>query len=135
MKKKAKVTIGIALGIILVGVIGMNNDAQEVKQVDKPTKIVNVDSKPVKKPSTPKKKVSKENYEKITQGDALTGKGGSTYKQVVNMLGKPKTTSESEITLNGETTKTKICSWSTWDMKIITVSFTNDHVSSKTYMD
>jgi hypothetical protein len=137
LKKKSKVILGCSLGLIIAGVIGAVNDSKGANEGVKPSSPVishEVKKEPVKAVKTPNKetnKITKENYNKIKQGDTLTGKGGSTKAEVYNLLGKPKAESVSESVVGNEKTTMIVANWINKDFKSISVTFINDRVSAK----
>jgi outer membrane protein assembly factor BamE (lipoprotein component of BamABCDE complex) len=92
--------LGIAVVLLIVlSVIGSivgGNDQPTVQKVEENKPVKNEPEKkqdPVKKEK--KDIITKENYNKIVSGDVLTGEGGMTKDQVLQMLGKPDNTVES----------------------------------------
>lgn len=90
------------------------------------------DNKPTNTPKqeSPASNISKENFEAIVQGDTLSGEGGMTIEEVVSILGEPDTKSQSR---SGDMTLDSYV-W-TKNFKMISVTFTNGKVSSKTFSE
>ncbi len=88
--------------------------------------------KAVEKPVEKDNHITKENYNKIVQGDALTGDGGMTIKEVTAILGEPENTMESQA---GDM-KIEDYTWTDGLLgATISISFTNGKVSNKLFMD
>lgn len=119
-----KTGLAVVGGIVILGVgIGACTSSNEEA---KPTVVKQEAPAPKKEAS----KLTKENFDKIKQGDALTGKGGSTAEEVIASLGEPNTSGENQI---GDT-KFYNMAWTSISEGIsITVTLTNDHVSSKSF--
>jgi hypothetical protein len=82
----------------------------------------------------PKEKVdpiSKESFEKIVQGDSITGEGGMTIEEVEALLGEPDSKIESK---SGDIHMIDY-SYIGKDFQSISVNFTNGKVSFKSYME
>jgi outer membrane biosynthesis protein TonB len=75
--------------------------------------------------------VKKEDYESIAVGDALTGDGGTDKQTVLDMFGKE--TSQMDVS-SGEYSSTTY-TWMDADFNAVTVTFTNDKVSSKLWSE
>lgn len=127
MKTILKVFIGCFLFFIIAGVscgvliggVADKVDKTEVKTNDGKTK-------KIEKTET----LTKENYDKITQGDALSGEGGTPKEEVIKILGKPDSSSESKV---GDYSAEYLAWTSVKNGVSITVTITNDKVSSKSY--
>jgi hypothetical protein len=76
------------------------------------------------------KSVNQENFDKIIQGDSLTGEGGMTIEEAKAVLGEPDSETESQ---SGDMTM-KVFTWTNLKFESISVTFINDKVSSKTYL-
>jgi hypothetical protein len=136
------------LGIIVVALVVINmavggDEETQPASSDNNIKATETVSKPEPAKEEPKEEpkeeekesVTKENYEKIKQGDSLSGKGGMTFEEVVAILGEPDDKMESETEISGQKYKTLSCSWRTLDFESISVTFTNNGVSHKIWMD
>jgi len=77
--------------------------------------------------------ITKEKYDQIVQGDALTGVGGSTVASVINLMGEPSNESTSETAIDGKTYKMDVYTWMTNDFEMVAVTFTNGFVSNKSW--
>lgn len=114
--------------IIVSGLVGMvilgGCSAAPVKEESKP-KVETA------KPVVKEEKITKENYDKIIQGDSLTGKGGMTMEQVISILGEPDSKSESQ---SGDMKMTMV-DWMNKDFQNISITFTNGRVSFKMFME
>jgi hypothetical protein len=134
--------LGIAVVLLIVlGVIGSiigGNDQSTTKPVAENKQVKN---EPVKKQEPVKKEkkdlITKENYDKITAGDILTGEGGMTKDQVLQMLGKPNNTVESNTQgVDGKSVKTEVISWTNLSpMRSITITFINGKASNKGWLE
>lgn len=116
---------------ILSGVI-----AAGCSDLDAPAESVSAPDEPVSAPAAEEKEssvITKVNYDKIKNGDVLTGEGGSTLQEVMEIMGEPSSKSESEFQGN----IVKYYNWSDlWGSgTMITVTFTNDKVSDKMWME
>lgn len=90
------------------------------------------DSKPKQEAKQPAKKVSKVNYDKITQGDALTGEGGMSIDQVKAILGDPDTKTEAQ---SGDM-KMEDMTWTDGLLgSSISVNFINGKVAGKFWLE
>jgi hypothetical protein len=136
VKKVAKWTgIGVAA---LVGISIATSGGEEVPNTS--TETTEAVAAPAEKKEAPKKEekssITKENYEKIVQGDSLSGKGGMSIEEVIAILGEPDDKMESQYDDgSGNTIKSENYSWHTLDFESISVQFTNGHVSHKMWMD
>jgi hypothetical protein len=82
--------------------------------------------------SSPASHITKINYDKIKQGDELSGKGGMTINDVVKILGKTDDTSET----NSGDMKIETYTWTKgFTGSTIVVTFMNGKVSDKTWIN
>ena len=128
MKKFLKVIGYGVLGFICLGIaIAMFSGGEDT------TETTTAPKQEVKK-EEPKKvvdqKISQANFDKIKQGDTLSGEGGMTIEEVTEILGKPDSEIESQV---GDM-KMKDLTWTNLKFESITVSFINGKVSSKAYL-
>lgn len=76
----------------------------------------------------------KAGYDKVVAGDVLTGEGGSTYEEVIALLGKPTDETESTSTgINGEEVKQVYANWFSFTEGSVSITFTNGKASHKMY--
>jgi len=74
--------------------------------------------------------LTKENYDKINQGDVLTGEGGSSKDEVISLLGEPETKSESSF----DDVTHEYLNWHSLKSGVsISVTISNGKVSNKTF--
>jgi hypothetical protein len=122
LKKFFKIALGIvggfvALGII-IGVVSGGGSSEPRKTTT-----------PMNQEAPKAEVVSQENFDKIVQGDSVTGEGGMTIDEVKAILGEPDSTSESQ---SGDL-KMEMYSW-TKNFKTISVTFSNGKVSYKGFI-
>lgn len=129
MKKLFKFALyGIGVLLVIGAIMAVASEGEE--QQTQKSMPVNEEKEQSKEEPKKEESLTKENFDKIQQGDALTGEGGMTEKEVIAILGKP----ESEMETQVDETKMKTFTWLTSDFESITVSFTNGHVSSKMWV-
>jgi hypothetical protein len=129
MKKLLFWVIAIIVVIVFVSAVGGGEET-----VSEPTTQAETEATP--KEEKPKEAVTKENYDKIKQGDSLTGEGGMSIDEVIAILGEPDSKMESSYDDgNGNTVKTDDFTWTNSDFSSVSVSFTNGHVSHKMWME
>jgi flagellar motor protein MotB len=131
MKKLFKLGFYVIIGFIGLGILMNMVGDDETTQKGEPDKVVEADAKPKAEPKKESDPVTKENFEKIVQGDSLTGKGGMTIEEVLAILGEPSQKMESQ---SGDT-KMEDYSWIGKDFQTISVNFTNGKVSFKMFME
>jgi hypothetical protein len=132
MKKLFKWVL-VFVAVLIIGGMVAGGGEEEVT----PTEPTEVSAQPEKeaepKKAEPKKEEKKDfkaAYEKIVQGDALSGEGGMSYEEVVALLGEPDTKTESK---SGDMTLL-MTGWTDLSMDgfgMISVTFTNGKVSGK----
>lgn len=125
MKKLFKVGCLGIIALVVLGIIAgiMTGGGSDTKTTDSAPKVE------AEKAPQDDAKVTQANFDKITQGDSLTGSGGMTIDQVKAILGEPSTTSQSK---TGDMTMDDYM-W-TENFKSIAVNFTNGKVSFKQFM-
>ena len=125
MKTIKKLVIGffaVVVSLILLGVvIGFLTDSGKDQTKDASELLTPAATQA--EPAT----VSKENYEAVTIGDSLTGKGGMTIDQVTAILGDPDDKSE----VQSGNLKMETYIYSHFD-KMISITFSNGLASGKT---
>lgn len=124
-----KATIGVLATTAIIGVgctaLGLGALDSAIESTDKEVTKVEKD---LNEKAT---KVTKENYDKIVQGDVMTGEGGSSKDEVISLLGEPQVSGENVI--DSETTYENM-SWSSIRGGAnITVSLIGGKVSSKSF--
>jgi hypothetical protein len=117
--------------VILSGII-----AAGCSDVDVPSESASTPPESASAPAAEEKEssvVTKVNYDKIKNGDVMTGEGGSTLQEVLEIMGEPSGKSESEF--NGNIVKRYDWNdlWGSGTM--INVTFTNDKVSDKLWIE
>jgi hypothetical protein len=127
MKKLFKWVL-VFVAVLIIGGMVAGGGEEEVT----PTEPTEVSAQPEKEaePKKEEKKDFKAAYEKIVQGDALSGEGGMSYEEVVALLGEPDTKTESK---SGDMTLL-MTGWTDLSMDgfgMISVTFTNGKVSGK----
>lgn len=127
-KTAVKVTAGVLLttGVLIGGctALGIGAIDNAVKETEKTEVKTDSGSKKVSKENL----LTQENYDKVNQGDTLTGEGGSTEEKVLALFGKPDSESETQV---GEY-KTKLLSWTSLkNGSSVSISITNGKVSNK----
>lgn len=128
MAKKRKIIGWTVAGIIGLSVIGSMMGEESAEPTVTTPKVESANTEEAKKAET----VTKSNYDKIKQGDALTGEGGMDKASVESMFGDPESVTEMETDLGGgNKVKTETATWMTSDFEIVTVVYTNGKVSSK----
>jgi len=127
IKKVVKLTLGT---LVVAGIIGAcTNDAEPTKETAAPKVEQKQEQKKEKTPS----KISQENFEKIVQGDALTGEGGMSKDEVIAMLGKPGSSSVTKTTIGDKETTMEFTAWTSFRNGTLTVTFTDGRVSAKSF--
>lgn len=114
----------VVLGIIMAIAGGGDNTSTQPTNKEKPA---------VAQPQAPKQStgISKEKYDQIVSGDMVTGEGGTPAEELLTLLGKPTSTTESN--LNGKVMKTY--SWIKLGTGTIVVTTTNDLVVDKIWSE
>lgn len=146
MKKIFKIVLGAFAVLLILGVIGAIADSGE-SQVNSSDNPVNKQEAEAEKETGEEPteeieeeadekaeeqgKITKEKYDQIKQGDGLTGEGGATKEEVIEVLGEPDSTTESQV----DDMKMETMSWTTWEFTSISVTLTNGKVSSKMWME
>lgn len=131
-----KTGLAVVGGIVILGVgIGActsSNEEAKPTGVKQEAPAPKETPKPVEQPKKDKdSRLTQENYDKIVQGDAISGEGGSTEEEVLAIFGEPDSMTESEY--NGY--KSKLMSWvSLKNGSSIYVTVTNGKVNSKSKM-
>lgn len=136
LKKWVKVSflVLLALVVLVVSLVMAGKYFTEEKVVKENKDKVKVEEKIVEETPPPEKvtTVTKENYDKIIVGEATSGKGGAHIDEVLQLLGEPNDTGESQ---TGKDTVVKVYTWGKGSNKKISVSFINDYVADKTWID
>jgi len=143
MKKVVQVVlcfIGVCIlfGIFIAACSGGNNQPGGGHMQEKP-KSEQQQAEPPKQPesketTTPVDEgLDQAKYDQIIQGDALSGEGGSTVTEVVNLLGEPNSQTETQTDVLGQKMTMKVYTWMDSDLKTIIISFNNDHVTNKSF--
>lgn len=126
MKKFIKVIGYTALGFIALGIavsmLGGGNDSDVVETTAKPQQEAPKEEKV--------ETISQENFDKIVQGDSLTGEGGMTIEEVKAVLGEADSESQSQ---SGDM-KMEMLTWTSLKFETISVTFINGKVSAKSYL-
>lgn len=123
-------------GFIIVSIVGGVITACSSVETTESTNTTPTEQNTDSKPTQAEEKDLKAGYEKIVVGDVLTGEGGSTYEQVVQLLGEPDNKTESTSTgIDGKEMKTLMLSWFTLTDGSISVTVTNGKVSHKMFME
>lgn len=115
------------IGMLFLGVIALGIVVSMVGGEEGATDTATTPSKQEEKKVDP---ISQESFDKITQGDTLTGEGGMTIEEVTAILGEADSETESQ---SGDMVM-KNLTWTNLKFESISVTFINDKVSSKTYL-
>jgi Domain of Unknown Function with PDB structure (DUF3862) len=122
MKKLLKIMGVLFVGGIILGLMFGGEESEPTTTEPKASEA---------KKEEPKELVTKANFEKIVQGDSLSGEGGMTLEEVEAILGKGDKQMESQ----SGNLKMEDYTWTNKDFHIITVNFINGKVSFKAYME
>ncbi len=123
--------LAVIVLFIGVGALGGNDEKTTASKTSK--NIATTESKKSTEESKETKNSTlKENYDKVTIGDILSGgEGGSSLEEVKAIFGEPNSTSETNI--EGQTAK--MLTWSGLDggsiLSSVVISFSNDKAVSK----
>lgn len=108
------------IGVVACTAIGVSTVDEAIKETEKQQEEEAVNSP-----------VNKENYDKIKEGDVISGDGGMTIDEVLEILGEPDNKTQSK---TGDITN-DIYSWSSPNFESISITFTNGKASHKMYME
>jgi hypothetical protein len=126
MKKAFKWIIGIIVVLIVASIaFGGEDDSTTTTTTDTSKEAPKTEAKEEKESG----KVTREQFDQIVTGDALTGEGGMTIEEVEAILGKGEKMTESS-------TNDMTMEFYTWDAEgdfgaTVTVDFTNGKAASK----
>jgi hypothetical protein len=128
MKKLFKLgCLGLMGLVALIVIVAVASGGGETNSTDNQA----ADTKPAETKKEKKNVVTKENFDKIKQGESFSGEGGMTIEEVTEILGKPDQTTEAQ---SGDM-KMEDYTWISGFLgDAINVNFINGKVASKSWV-
>lgn len=134
MKKFFKWVMIVIVAIVVINIATGGEEEAAPTKSEPAAATTEKAAEPKKEEPKPADTITKENYDKVKAGDALTGDGGMTIEEVTALLGEKMDKTESQ---TGDM-KMEIITWNNGkltEMKSISVTFINGKASGKNWLE